>query len=784
MNKFENIPSEMKSLPNWVVYEHDSKKPLIPGTTYGAKANDASTWRRFEEAMQSVTAGTAAGVGFELGDSPFVGIDLDHCVTDGIANDEAHAIIEALSSYTELSPSGTGIHIIIRADYTDKGIKLPGVEIYSQGRYLRMTGDIYQGRDTIKERTNELIPLIEKVTAGEEKTPVAKQTPAPPAALPTEKEEIIDLICRSKQGEKFKKLFYDGDIAAYGNDDSGADMALMNMLPFWTGGNIPLMIDIFSSSALARREKWQREDYRTMTAQKAIKSWNGKTYDPNVLASQHAEQDKLIKLNSVDKTDDELKQLAHFEFSDTGNAERLMHLFGGDLKYVTAMDKWLVWDNTRWRPCESKHNVELFNRVSVTMRLTSLQYDRVYGESMDKEAEAKKKAFLSFCKRSENQNSISNAIKRAAAFRRVDIGKLDSNPWLLNCENGTIDLKTGDLLPHDRGDLITQICSTSYDRNARSELWEQTVNQIMPDKATRDFMQRYIGYCLTGLTREEKFMFLYGEGGGGKGTFIETIGKILGSYADTIPIDILLAARNDGNGSSPTPEIAKLVGKRLALASESGQGRRFNDAKIKWLTGSDALTARFLHQNPFTFTPKFKIVMASNFMPAVTNVKDKGIKRRLLIVPFSAKLDGVRDVTLKERLLLPQERPGILKWCVQGCLHYQQVGLGTPPIGIRKMMEDYYIQNDVVGEFIDECCETGDGLRVKSRDLYKEFSYIMGGGTGWHKMAEASFKEDMKSRGFKLHKFCNGLHFLGIQLKQNPTYGTMHQGQYHDKTGL
>ena len=802
----EGIPQEMKDLPNWVCWRFETsdgrktKIPYNPKTGGRAKANDPTTWVTYEEAAQSL--GRYDGIGFQLSESPFVGIDMDHVLTNGRANPQAQEVIEQFDTYTEISPSGSGIHCIVRADILGKGYRNDLLELYSQARYLTVTGNIYQRREQIAECTDKVKSLIQAIDAEREAKRNAKKqagraaspTPAKGADshLPTERiaqttrenaafcsipavdmtiPAIIERIRHSKQAELFSRLFDNGDISAY-ESPSSADQALMNILPFHTGGNIPLMIEIFSQSALAKRDKWQnRPDYQMRTAQAAIDSWNGQIYDPQAKKKQRLEQDRFIREYGIDKPLDELKKLVGFERNDTGNAERLEFVYGDSLRYCTAAGRWLVWDGKRWREESSRDGTELYNRVSAVMRLSYLLYDEVYGPPTNESEEERKKAFFNFCSRSQNKKGISDAIARARALLPIDVDKLDANPWLLNCQNGVVDLKTGQILPHDRKYFITQICAASYQPGTHSQLWETTVQQIIPDPNVREYLHRFIGYCLTGLTREEKFLFLYGAGGGGKGTFIETIGKIMGDYADTVPIDILLSARNDaGSGNEPSPQIAKIKGKRLVLTSESGAGRKFNDAKIKLFTGSDQITARFLRRDPFTFMPAFKIVMASNFLPAVTNTTDKGMRRRLVIVPFAAQLDDIRDITLKEKLLSPQEKKGILSWCIGGCLKWQREGLGDMPTSIKRMLQDYYDENDLVGEFLEQYCDVGDGLKVKARTLLRAFNETMGDGPGWHGVKRATFTAEMKNRGFYIHKFESGQHFMGVSIKDEYRY--------------
>ena len=768
---FNAIPEEMKKLPNWVCWRWQqrngkkTKMPYNPTTGNYAKSNDPATWADF----QTVKGQTAYdGIGFMLSSSPFVGIDIDHCIIDGKISRRPQEIVDSFSSYTEISPSGTGVHIIIKADINGPGKRNSELEIYSQGRYLTVTGDVLQGRGEIAERTQEVKELLYSLGNKRDVPPpvdiTAQIERAGNASLDTLR--ILDLIKRSRQGILFTKLFDMGDISGY-KSASEADMALMDILPFWTQGNRVLMLQIFNMSALGQREKWKtRPDYQKSTIEQALKSWNGVSYDPQAMKEKQLKQDRFIQENKILKSRDELKKLIYFELNDTGNAERLELVYGDIIRYCIDSDTWYKWDGKRWKQLGVKAT-ELYNLVSAVMRLADMEYTRINGQPQNKDDEAAEKQFKRFCKKSENMRSITSTVRRAEALLPIELEKLDADPWLLNCQNGVIDLKTGDLLPHDRMKYMTQICHADYVPGGwQSDLWENTISQIIPDTNVLHYLHKFIGYCLTGLTREEKLLFLYGAGGGGKGTFIETIARVLGDYADTVPVDILLSARNDaGSGNEPTPQLAKMTGKRLIVTSESGQGRRFNDARVKLLTGGDKITARLLRQNPFTFTPMFKIVMSSNFQPAVTNIMDQGMKRRLVIVPFDSDLKNIRDVTIKERLLLPQERAGILSWCVDGCLLWQKEGLDDMPDAIKKSLIDYYNSSDLIGEFIETYCDVAPDKHVYARDLLQAFNEKMNDGRGWHDMRLSTFSENMKMRDFHKRHYKNGTHFEGIDLK-------------------
>ena len=194
------------------------------------------------------------------------------------------------------------------------------------------------------------------------------------------------------------------------------------------------------------------------------------------------------------------------------------------------------------------------------------------------------------------------------------------------------------------------------------------------------------------------------EGGSGKGTFINTIAYALGDYADTVDIEVFLTSRNDGHGggANASPEIAKLAGIRAAMASESGIGRKLNEAKVKNMTGRDDLTARFLHGNPFTFSPVVKFVLSSNYLPSVHDSTDDGMRRRLVIAPFMENLEDIRDIHLKERLKTPDEMAAVLAWCVDGCLKWQKEGLGTPPRRFLQQAGAYYADSDTLQQFLDD----------------------------------------------------------------------------------
>lgn len=295
---FDNIPPEMKAVNIWVCWKFqkrgkkNTKIPYNPKNGSMAKSNSPETWASFETAVNAFSGGSYDGIGFELGNSPFVGIDIDHCIKDGQLSKESEKIISDFKSYTELSPSGTGIHIIVKADIEDgRGRRKGNIEIYPAGRFFTVTGNVIPGYEKISTDEKALQALISIVDA---KKPM-KELPQNPLIDPPEMldDELISKIRRSNQGAKFKALYDRGDSSEYGGDDSAADQALLNILAWWTNGDALQMERIFSSSMLGRRDKWlNRQDYRDRTIQEAIAGQNGNGYDP----VKYKEQKQLDKM--------------------------------------------------------------------------------------------------------------------------------------------------------------------------------------------------------------------------------------------------------------------------------------------------------------------------------------------------------------------------------------------------------------------------------------------------------------------------------------------------------
>ena len=301
-------------------------------------------------------------------------------------------------------------------------------------------------------------------------------------------------------------------------------------------------------------------------------------------------------------------------------------------------------------------------------------------------------------------------------------------------------------------------------QNATAQnLWLQTVNTILPDPAVRRWMQKFMGYCLTGSTEEEKFVIAHGPGGSGKGTFFETIAAAISDYKAALSIDTLLATAYITDGQRPTPEFAKLPGKRYVLSSESNLNRRLDEAKVKLLTGGDTLTARHLNAEPFEFCPTFKLILQTNHLPAVSDAMDKGIRRRLVIVPFTAQIEH-RDTKLKQKLLDPKNLNACLAWCVEGAKLWFAEGLDKDvPDEMAKAASAFYEESDLLQQWLDERTEPSLGFLKFSRALDDFNTWLSRSGNhGWQRK---TFAEAMQLHGKMKYRWGQGYGYPGLCLR-------------------
>ncbi len=394
--------------------------------------------------------------------------------------------------------------------------------------------------------------------------------------------------------------------------------------------------------------------------------------------------------------------------TDMGNAARLTDLHGEDFRYSYEMGRFLYYDGRRWRP-DANGSVERMAKDTVRS---------IYAEADRESDDGRRKALGKHAVRSESKRAMQAMMDLARSEPGVPVSPedLDADPWLLNVENGTVDLRTGELRGHSREDRITKIAPVAYDPDERAPAWDALLERVLPSESLRSFLKKYVGYALTGDVSEQILAVLYGSGANGKSTIINAVLEMLGNYGKQAAPELLVATR----GSHPT-ELADLQGARFVASVEVEDNRRMDESQVKQLTGGDKIKARYMRQDFFEFDPTHKVCLATNHKPVIRGT-DNAIWRRMRLVPFDVTIPREeQDRKLPEKLR--DEMPGILRWAVEGCLEWQREGL-DPPEEVRKATGSYRSEMDVLAAFIsDECfVEAGNpNVKVAVKEMYAAY---------------------------------------------------------------
>jgi putative DNA primase/helicase len=421
--------------------------------------------------------------------------------------------------------------------------------------------------------------------------------------------------------------------------------------------------------------------------------------------------------------------------TDWGNAQRFVRDHGQKVRYCDLWGKWLVYDGKRWVRDDSGE-VERLMKETVA---------RIYHDAGDAAADKERKALADHAKRSESKKRITDALYLARSEPGVPIAPdhLDSDPWLFNCENGTIDLRTGELREHRREDLITKGAPVHYDADATAPTFAPFLERILPSEALRRFVRKAIGYAASGENSEEVLIILHGVGANGKSTLVNAVMEALGDYAMQAAPDLLLAKR----GSHPT-ELADLFGARFVASVETDEGRRLAEGLVKQLTGRDPIKARRMREDFWQFDPTHTVFLATNHKPEVRG-NDLAIWRRIKLVPFEVTIpEAEQDKRLAAKLRA--EMPGVLAWIVRGCLEYQREGLGEPE-EVRAATKGYRVEMDVLAAFLSDRCVEHPRASVGATPLYNAYKdWCEQSGEAW--LSQRKFGTRLGERGFAKDK--------------------------------
>lgn len=439
--------------------------------------------------------------------------------------------------------------------------------------------------------------------------------------------------------------------------------------------------------------------------------------------------------------DDLNRVLAFQPLNDFGNANRLIHRYGDNLLFIPNIG-WFAWDSARWdRDGGHAAAVKLGHRVAQAV----IDEAKALQEKPGKHTDERVGKLYGWHIQTGNQARVHGMLSAAEPYLSRRIEELDSDAFLVAAPNGTIRLSSiCEIQPSDRGDLMTRALGVKFRAGAECPLWERFLERIMPEQDMRDFLQRILGYCLTGSTREHKLFIFWGTGRNGKSTLINVMRKVMGDYVASTPVTTFLAKREGNSGAEASPDLARLPGARMVTAAEPPEGARLDESKVKEMTGGDPMTVRHLNQGFFEFRPNFKAVISTNHRPTIRGT-DHGIWSRVILMPFQVQIpDEEIDSNLESKLI--GEGEGILQWMLNGVEEWFVHGL-NPPESVRAAVEAYRSDEDPVGEFLKIQCDlTRDHINPSTGRQYEASAKSLQ--AAYKTWCEAEGLEPMKARTF------------------------------------
>lgn len=730
------IPTELQNLKQWCCYklveqkntDKLSKLPINPETKKGAKSNDPSTWVDYDTAL--LYADEYDGVGFFF-TPPYVGVDIDSVNLEKI-DTKTLEIINTLDSYTEISVSGKGLHIIVRGSIPGGVCRKGTLEMYQEARFFAMTGNILKGcPDEVYDRQQELEKIYKKYM----------EQPKIIVDYGIQDKRIVNFNDLLKvKNEKFRKLF-SGQFEEYPSQ-SEADLAFCSMVAYFTDGNAELMDKAVRESQLYR-DKWDKkhgaDTYGNLTIKKALDGYTRRDFLPELY---------------MDK---------YYPYDDTGNADRFTDIFKDRVLYSYTNKGWYIYDGKRWLfdtlgriNDYFEQSIEVMKKQGMTTNIPMLENET--SEDYQKRLKAIRTTYEKHLTYSRSNRGTVAGVKQSMHKNSVDISEFDGNDMLINLENSVYDMVSGINIPHDATLKFTKKANVSYDESKKCPLWEQFLREIFnDDKDLIIWIQKALGYSLTGKTSEQVMFILNGNGRNGKSVFLDVVSHIFGDYRTNIQPDSLMVKNSQGANS----DIARLKGARFVTTVESNDGMRFNEGLVKQLTGGDTVTARFLHANEFEFTPKFKVWMATNHRPIIRGT-DKGIWRRIRLIPFEREFTEEEvDLDLTSKLLA--ESDGILQWMLKGLEMWQKERLGMCE-KILMANKEYRQEMDVVSTFIEECVNNSLGKEVKAAELYQHYKNYCSQ-NGFFVLTSTKFGRELDNKGYVKIRKTNGNFYQNIAIK-------------------
>ena len=802
----------------------------IDGTR--AESDNANTWTSFDVVCKAYLNGGYNGLGFMFSEyDPYTGIDFDKCVTDGVVEPTKLAHINFLDSYTEFSQSGNGIHTIVRALLPPGGRKSTqhSIEMYDRKRFFVVTGDVLDGFPaTINERQTHIEHLHAQIFPKQaNQTPlISHRNTQANGSIPADDKELWEKIFTSNNGSKVRAL-YDGHKNGYSDDDSSADLALCNYLAFWTGNDAERIDRMFRQSALYR-DKWDRnartgETYGEGTIARAI-AGTINTYEPRVYTNginnhngngshNHTEQpakdgyakeapqtNKNVERRNYQRLLADMQEKAIREYNEyftvsclfngeEGDATLLSGILQGNVVYDHSEGIWYWYNNLYWEP-DKTWNIyqltsdilsEIYKHLSIKKHTESIELEKALltNDNATQEQRDELKKIIGISKAAKGRavalnaiNDVKRVLNFACAGLRLGISgnEWDSNVNLLGVENCVIDLSVGEPVQPKADQYIRTVAPVPYHKEWASPLWEKSLVEIFDNKVDdADYVQRLLGYAMSGTCVESDFPIWYGkEGRNGKEFILERIRNVLGEkLAGVAESELLLSTKQDRGKNSSTEGLMVLRGRRIAWASETNEGRMLDLASMKDLSGGHILTGRHNHGKQVEWKRTHTLILLTNHRPHIqSQALAEWDRVRLLEFPLSfvnnpdpeKPNQRLKDKTLGERIDR-DELPGILNWLIAGCLAWRCTGLSEPE-SVKRATAQYKQDEDTLGHFIKETCIVQGGAKCKPIDLYK--AYVEWIDRGGKPMGKKTFYTKIEERGFKRFLSMGFEYFEGI----------------------
>ncbi|QKM64690.1 hypothetical protein DCO17_05235 [Polynucleobacter tropicus] len=728
----DQIPQEFKVIDNWVLVQLRPKKDgrfdKVPvrlsasGVTelaWGAQKNRSSfeivKAQLNEELDREPSERRFHGVGFVLNDTDYLCVDLDKAFDGEALKPFAKDILTSLHGFVEKSVSGTGLHIFVKQNGWSLGTKRgkfgdgSGIDVLCGGSYVMVTGDaiddasytmgLDQDFSMVHKWRSLLTGSESESTFIHQEIPFDHNLPVAGWDVDRIRSEVLPRLKDFEDRDNWRDVCF-----ALHHQTQGSDEGL----------------ELFHEYSARIPEMYNADEVDAL--------WKSTTLNPQRLNKTFRWLLHLVRQQITENQ-------GHI-MGDLDNARHFRAMFEGEFLFCHSNRKWLRFNGKRWEWCQKDEQ----------MGAAKLVAEKI----MDKAGElfkldptgAVSKAWQSHAKTIRSNGRIIAMIELATSepgMSIASISELDSKPMLLGVANGVVDLKRMQLLPANPKLLISRQVHADYNPAATCPLWLKFLDEIfLGDQDVIQYIQKALGYSLTGDVSEELLHFCYGHGKNGKSVMANVIVKIMGDYVQTANFDLL--AMKD---SAATNDVARLVGARMVMANETRENQRLDDQKLKALVSTERITARFMYAEYFEFWPQFKIWLRGNYKPIITD-SSNGAWRRMRLVPFEYQVpEDKTDFKLEQKLL--DEKEGILAWLIDGCQLWQKERL-SPPKHIEDASRVYQEESDMLGEFLEDCCEVGAGKMESQKSVFGSYQ-VWARSNGTHPASQKSFTRQLGSRG-------------------------------------